>query len=323
MLLVLSILDRRSSCMTALFGRVWCGWACPQTVYMEFLFRPIERLFEGGRRGSLQLDREQRAASCIRGGSLKYAVYLVLVAVPRAHLPRVLRRHRPARACGCGARRSSIPTSFLVMAVTTALDLLRLHLVPRADLPGRLPVRAAAVGAARPAVADRRLRPRRAASRARTGPRNARPAPGDCIDCGACVITCPTGIDIRDGLQMECIHCTQCIDACDAIMAQGRQAAGPDPLHVARRRSRASACAGCVRASCSTRPRSRSRSAASSWRSSRGRRPTSRVLRGIGAPFAVEADGRVANQVRIKITNRDAAARTVHGHRSRASSPER
>jgi polyferredoxin len=43
---------------------------------------------------------------------------------------------------------------------------------------------------------------------------------GDCIDCGACVQTCPTGIDIRDGLQMECIHCTQCADACDAIMDQ-------------------------------------------------------------------------------------------------------
>ncbi len=105
------------------------------------------------------------------------------------------------------------------MARHDGADLLRLHLLPRADLPRRLSLRAPAVGAARPALAHRRLRHARAASRA-AGHGSRSTGAGDCVDCGACVLTCPTGIDIRDGLQMECIHCTQCIDACDAVMAK-------------------------------------------------------------------------------------------------------
>src|SRR5512132_200276 len=62
--------------LTALFGRVWCGWSCPQTVYMEFLFRPIERWLEGGRSGSLHLDKQRSHFHPRR--LLKYAIYVVL-----------------------------------------------------------------------------------------------------------------------------------------------------------------------------------------------------------------------------------------------------
>lgn len=104
--------------LTALFGRVWCGWGCPQTVYMEFLFRPIERLLEGGRSGSLAMDREGRHFHPRR--VLKYAIYFVL-ALFLAHT--FLAYFVGVEALAVWVRRSPFehPTSFLVMAGTTAL----------------------------------------------------------------------------------------------------------------------------------------------------------------------------------------------------------
>src|ERR1035437_10918764 len=81
MLLVLSILIG-IFLMTALAGRVWCGWACPQTVYMEFVFRPIERLFEGGRRRSMRFDREHARGQLHPRRLAEDAVDLVLALFP-------------------------------------------------------------------------------------------------------------------------------------------------------------------------------------------------------------------------------------------------
>jgi cytochrome c oxidase accessory protein FixG len=126
---------------------------------------------------------------------------------------------------------------------------------------------------------------------------------GDCIDCGACVRTCPTGIDIRDGLQMECIHCTQCIDACDQIM---------DRIHKPR---------GLIRYSCQAAiageksPRFRARivlyplaliAVASAFLLLLLGRDSfdATLLRNLGSPFSVAADGRIQNSYRIKLVNR-------------------
>ena len=118
MLLVLSILIG-IFLMTALAGRVWCGWACPQTVYMEFVFRPIERLFEGGRSGSMQFDREHARGQLHPGRLAKYAVYLVL-SLFLAHT--FLAYFVGIDRLVMWVRRSPVehPTSFLVMAFTTA-----------------------------------------------------------------------------------------------------------------------------------------------------------------------------------------------------------
>ena len=91
---------------SALFGRVWCGWGCPQTVYMEFVFRPIERLLEGGRSGSLALDKAKGVMSPRR--ILKYLIYLPICLVPGAHLSRVLRGHARRWQNGSGCRRPTI-----------------------------------------------------------------------------------------------------------------------------------------------------------------------------------------------------------------------
>jgi cytochrome c oxidase accessory protein FixG len=198
--------------MTALFGRVWCGWACPQTVYMEFLFRPIERLVEGGRSGSLALDKQRSHFHPRR--LLKYAIYVVL-AIFLAHT--FLAYFVGTEALAQWIRRSPAdhPTSFLVMA-GTALAIFGdfayfreqtcLVACPYGRMQSVLLDRQSLIVAYDPTRGEPRMK-------GKTRPAGA----GDCIDCGACVTTCPTGIDIRDGLQMECIHCTQCADACDEI----------------------------------------------------------------------------------------------------------
>jgi cytochrome c oxidase accessory protein FixG len=148
--------------------------------------------------------------------------------------------------------------------------------------------------------------------RARGEPRarsTARAGLGDCIDCGACVITCPTGIDIRDGLQMECIHCTQCADACDAIMERVGK-----PRGLIRYSSQAALQGERVRR---LRPRVVLYPLAlvvtlGGFVYTLGTRAPAdiTVLRGAGEPYVVEPDGRVANQLRVKITNRAGADRT-------------
>lgn len=129
---------------------------------------------------------------------------------------------------------------------------------------------------------------------------------GDCIDCKACVVTCPTGIDIRNGLQMECIACTQCIDACDDIMTRVGK-----PLGLIRYTSQANLETGVKNRI--LRPRVLIYSVVlvgllSALTFGLNHRDSADVtiLRNVGAPFSMTASGDVQNQVRIKITNRAA-----------------
>lgn len=289
--------------LTALFGRVWCGWACPQTVYMEFLFRPLERLIEGGRSGSLALDRSRQHFHPRR--LLKYAVYLAL-ALFLAHT--FLAYFVGTEQLAVWVRRSPAqhPTSFLVMLATTALiffdfayfrEQTCLVACPYGRWQSVLLDRQSLIVA----YDRRRGEPR---LRGKVRPQGA----GDCIDCGACVLTCPTGIDIRDGLQMECIHCTQCADACDAVMEKIAK-----PRGLIRYSSQDALDGERVRL---LRPRVVLYPAALAlflglFAYNLERREPAEVtlLRGIGAPFSEEPDGRIANQVRIKVTNRSSADR--------------
>jgi cytochrome c oxidase accessory protein FixG len=131
------------------------------------------------------------------------------------------------------------------------------------------------------------------------------PHAGDCIDCGACVACCPTGIDIREGLQMECIHCTQCIDACDSIMDRiGR------PRGLIRYGSR-DELAGQARRVLRPRVVIYPLLLVLVWGALAyalaHRAPADvTVLRGLGSPFTVLPSGLVSNQIRVKIVNRAA-----------------
>ena len=288
---------------TALVGRAWCGWGCPQTVYMEFLFRPIERLFEGKRESQLQLDKVG-----FNGRRLaKNAVFLVLsFALANVFL---------AYFVGTRALRSWVfeapsqhMAGFLIVCVTAGLvffdfayfrEQMCTVICPYARLQSvLLDRRSLLIG-----YDVKRGEPRSKGKQ--------KPGHGDCIDCHACVVACPTGIDIREGLQLECIACAQCVDACDSIMARIDKPPGliryasQEALETGRARS-------------ALRPRVVVYSVAliallvtlaASISTEVPAEVT--ILRGIGAPFS-ESGSDVVNQIRVKIRNRSSQAQSYH-----------
>lgn len=202
--------------LTAWKGRVWCGFACPQTVFLEGVYRPIERLIEGSRERRLKLDAARWSFDKLWRRSLKYTVFFV-VSVIIAHAaaaifasPRELwlmitegpRAHLEAFGLTAGF------TAILTFNFTWFREQFCVVLCPYGRLQSVLLDR----DSVSVAYDERRGEPRGHLSKVAPTPL------GDCIDCNRCVAVCPTGIDIRDGLQMECLACTQCIDACDDVM---------------------------------------------------------------------------------------------------------
>ena len=289
---------------SALFGRVWCGWGCPQTVYMEFVFRPIERLLEGGRSGSLLLDKQKGMMAPRR--ILKYLIYIpICLLLAHTFLAYFVGTDELARWVRLSP--SEHPTPFLVMAVTTLLIFIDFGWFREQSCLIACPY-----GRWQSALIDRRSmivaydskrgEPRRSATVKGD-------AAGDCVSCNACVFTCPTGIDIRNGLQMECVHCTQCIDACDHVMTALNK-----PTGLIRYASQEELDGHPGRL---LRPRVAIYSAAlfvvlSALTVSLLTRAAAEItlLRSSSEPYRVEDDGRVANQVRVKIVNRSQDPRT-------------
>lgn len=212
--------------LTALFGRVWCGWACPQTVYMEFVYRPIERFWIGP--GSGNRGRRRKDVSGGRRVGM-YATYLV-VSLLLAHV--FLSYFVGTEQLFEWMRQSPLqhPRSFLLTIAVTAAMMFNFSFFREQTCIVVCPY-----GRLQSAMLDRqslivaydagRGEPRGHAARKADGD-VALPQLGDCIDCTMCVQVCPTGIDIRDGLQMECVNCTQCIDACDTVMARIKRPLG-------------------------------------------------------------------------------------------------
>jgi cytochrome c oxidase accessory protein FixG len=285
--------------ITALYGRLWCGWACPQTVYLEFLFRPIGRWFDGGYTGSRNLDKQGHWFTPRRWA--KYVTFFLLALFVSHTLlaffvgTDALYRwvtHSPAQH----------PTAFLLVSLFTGAvwfnftyfrEQTCLIVCPYGRWQSALIDRQSLIVA----YDDVRGEPRGHATKDRD------PKAGDCIDCGACVQTCPTGIDIRNGLQMECVHCTQCIDACDDIMTKVGKPTGliryssqdgiaGKPRRLLRLRTvlyplvLAVLLGGLGYAMITKAPADIT------------------VLRGLDGPFTEQADGRISNQMRVKVTNR-------------------
>ncbi len=210
--------------LTALLGRVWCGWACPQTVYLEFVYRPIERWIEGKEHVRKRRNDGPWDFDKIWRKSLRFLIYLVIsLGLAHVFISYFVGWHNLT------AWIQRPPTEnwgfFTMMAFTTGLILYDFGYFreqmctitcPYARMQSVLLDEDSMIVSYDP----NRGEPRAKRSKKKIAMEVAGdiPAQGDCIDCYACVRTCPTGIDIRDGLQMECIACTQCIDACDVIM---------------------------------------------------------------------------------------------------------
>jgi cytochrome c oxidase accessory protein FixG len=288
--------------LTALLGRVWCGWGCPQTVYLELVFRPIERWLEGTPAQQARLPRlhPRRLAKWAIYAALAFVVANVFLAyfVGVARL-RVWVLESPL----------DHPGGFGVVAAVAALMLGNFGWFREQTC-----IVACPYGRLQAVLLDRRsliVGYDRRRGEPRTQPRKHLPVAGDrgaCADCGACVATCPTGIDIRDGLQMECIGCAQCIDACDTVMDKLHR-----PRHLISYTSQ-DQLAGQPRRL--WRPRmivypALLAIAGSLLAVTIATRATSEVttLRGSGPSFVVLPGGRVAAQVQLKIENETDAPR--------------
>ncbi|WP_339108982.1 cytochrome c oxidase accessory protein CcoG [Thioclava sp. GXIMD4216] len=209
---------------TAAMGRVWCGYACPQTVWTD-LFMHVERWIEGDRNAQIRLLRSRWTGEKIRKRALKWALWLVIAVGTGgawvfyfADAPTLLRQLVTGQAAMVAY------LTLLVLTATTfffggfAREQICIYACPWPR------IQAAMMDEDTLTIGYRNWRgePR---GKLKKGVK-ADAAQGDCIDCNACVNVCPMGIDIRDGQQMECITCGLCIDACNEIMDKTNQPHG-------------------------------------------------------------------------------------------------
>lgn len=205
--------------VTAVAGRMWCGWTCPQTVFLEGLFRPIERLVLGPASKRIAQDAEPNPPVTLLIKKVIVHILWFVAAALVAHAvvsffvpPAQLARFIPKGP-------SSAPTTFLWSAAFTGVIYFNfawfreqtcLIVCPYGRLQSVLTDKdSLTVG-----YDVKRGEPRGKATEKAKNPT----AVGDCVDCKRCIVVCPTGIDIRNGAQFDCIGCTACIDACDEVM---------------------------------------------------------------------------------------------------------
>jgi len=205
---------------TVVFGRLWCGWACPQTLFMEMVFRKIEYWIEGDASQQRRLDRMPWDTNKIIKKGAKHFIFIAL-SVLIAHIAMAyligkdqalaIVQEPPAEHLG-GFIGMIAFTGIFYFVFAYFREQACVVVCPYGRLQGVLLIKDSIVVAYDWIRGEPRGRRRR--------PTPEEPKVGDCIDCKMCVHVCPTGIDIRNGTQMECVNCTACIDACDDIMVK-------------------------------------------------------------------------------------------------------
>ncbi|HCX12551.1 MAG TPA: cytochrome c oxidase accessory protein CcoG, partial [Hyphomonas sp.] len=203
--------------VTSLLGRVWCGYTCPQTVWTD-LYIWVERAFEGDRATRMRLDKAPWTANKIARKLGKHAVWLVIAFWTGGAF--ILYWHdAPTVAAGWFTGDAPLTAYWFAGILTlttyflagTMREQVCTYMCPWPRIQGALTDEQALNVTYRYDRGEPRGPKRKSESWDDRG---------DCIDCNQCVQVCPMGIDIRDGEQLECIHCALCIDACDEIMAK-------------------------------------------------------------------------------------------------------
>ncbi|MFD2598522.1 cytochrome c oxidase accessory protein CcoG [Sphingobacterium corticis] len=202
--------------ITAKFGRVWCGWACPQTVFMELIFRRIEYWIEGDWTQQRKLnegpDTDERAWKKF----FKHSIFLLIsFLISNLFLAYVIGVDElwqiisePIAAHTVGFVSLLVFTAVFYSVFAHLREIVCITICPYGRLQSVLVDDSTKTVAYDYQRGEPRGKVRKVATEAK----------GDCLDCKLCVHVCPTGIDIRNGLQLECVNCTACIDACDAVM---------------------------------------------------------------------------------------------------------
>jgi len=207
---------------TVAFGRIFCGWICPQTIFLEMVFRRIEYAIEGDRGKQIRLDKQVWNAEKIRKKGLKWFIFFIIsFLIANIFLAYIIGSDKLLEYILEGPTENwntlislTIFTGVFYFVFAWFREQVCIIACPYGRLQGVLLDNKSIV------VAYDHKRGEKEEGRAKFKKNEDREASGkgDCIDCFQCVHVCPTGIDIRNGTQLECVNCTACIDACDSIM---------------------------------------------------------------------------------------------------------
>jgi len=204
---------------TVIFGRIFCGWMCPQTIFMEMVFRKIEYWIEGDRSKQIKLDKQAWNAEKIRKKTIKWILFaFVSFLIANAFLAYFIGGDILIQHVKDGP--VAHVDTFVKLVVFTSV-----FYFVFAWFREQVCIIACPYGRLQSVLLDNKsivvaYDHKRGESRQKLRKNEDREEKefGDCIDCKQCVLVCPTGIDIRNGTQLECVNCTACIDACDSMM---------------------------------------------------------------------------------------------------------
>lgn len=207
---------------TVVFGRIFCGWICPQTIFMEMVFRRIEYWIDGDRGAQLRLDKQEWNAEKIRKRALKWTIFFIIsFLIANVFLAYIIGSDNLLLMVEEGPMKQS--GNFIALLIFTAVfyfvfawfrEQVCLIVCPYGRLQGVL-LDNKSINVAYDFVRGEKETGR---AKFKKNEDRALAGKGDCIDCLQCVHVCPTGIDIRNGTQLECTNCTACIDECDTMM---------------------------------------------------------------------------------------------------------